>query len=234
MKRLLVSVLLVLMIAAVAARAQERAALPARPGGEAVDRMVAVINGRELITYTDLLWQLALEPRVPLDNPRQEDVSSALELVINQRLIAQEAEKLPTVAPTEDEVKAELTRLIGFFPSQSAFYERLNRVGLGESSARLREIIEARVRIRKYVDFRFRSFTVVSPQEVEAYYRDVYVPRLRRQSPGRIVPTLEAAYKAIERELTDSKIESDTDEFLEEARRAAEITILEEGPGARD
>lgn len=223
MKRVLFSVLLVLM-AATFARGQARAA--AR-GGEAVDRMVAVINGRELITLTDLLWQLALEPRVPLDNPRQEDINRALDLVINQRLIAQEAEKLPTVAPTEDEVRAELARLINFFPSQAAFYERLNRVGLGESSARLREIVEGRVRINKYIDFRFRSFTVVTPQEVAAYYRDVYVPRFRRQSPGRIVPTAEEAYKEIERELTDSKIESDTDEFLEEARSSAEITILD-------
>lgn len=221
MKRLLFTVMLVSVALAHGARAQ------AARGGETVDRTVAVINGRELITYTDLLWQLALEPRVPLDSPRQEDINSALELVINQRLISQEAEKLPTVAPTDEEVKAELARLISFFPSQSAFYERLNRVGLGESSARLREIIEGRVRIRKYIDFRFRSFTVVSPQEVEAYYRDVYVPRLRRQSPGRIVPTLEASYQTIERELTDNKIDSDTDEFLEDARRAAEITIID-------
>src|SRR5215207_2584992 len=134
MKRVVFSVLLVLASAA-GAWGQERAA--AARGGEAVDRMVAVINGRELITLTDLLWQLALEPQVPLDNPRQEDINRALDLVINQRLFAQEAEKLPTVAPTEDEVRAELARLINFFPSQSAFYERLNRVGLGESSARL-------------------------------------------------------------------------------------------------
>ena len=224
MKRVLFSFVLVWAVG-VGVRGQERAA--AARGGEAVDRMVAVINGRELITLTDLLWQLALEPRVPLDNPRQEDINRALDLVINQRLIAQEAEKLPTVAPTEDEVRAELARLINFFPSQAAFYERLNRVGLGESSARLREIVEGRVRINKYIDFRFRSFTVVTPQEVAAYYRDVYVPRFRRQSPGRIVPTVEEVYKEIERELTDSKIESDTDEFLEEARSSAEITILD-------
>ena len=216
-----------LLVAAFAVSARGQAQTPtAARGGEMVDRMVAVVNGRDLITNTDLLWQLALEPNVPLDNPRQEDLNRALDLVINQRLIAQEAKKLPTVAPTEDEVKAELARLIGFFPSQSDFYERLNRVGLGESSARLREIVEQRVRINKYIDFRFRSFTVVTPQEVEAYYRDIYVPRLRRQSPGRIVPKLEAAAKVIERELTDSKIESDTDEFLEEARAAAEITLI--------
>ena len=194
--------------------------------GEVVDRMVAVINGRQLITHTDLLWQLALEPRTPLESPRQDDMNRALDLVVNQRLILQEAEKLPTVAPSEKEVADEVNRLISFFPSQSAFYERLGRVGLGESSARLRELIEQRVRINKYIDFRFRSFTVVTQQEVEAYYREVYVPRFRRQSPGSVVPELEKVYKEIEKEIVDSKIESDTDEFLEEARASAEITIL--------
>lgn len=224
MKKTLFALLLVISFAA---HAQAQARVAPQSGGEVVDKIVAVINGKQLITSTDLLWQLALEPSVPLENPRPEDLNRALDLVINQRLISQEADKLPTVAPTEDEVKAELARLISFFPSQSAFFERLNRVGLGESSARLREIVEQRVRINKYIDFRFRSFTVVTQQEVEAYYRDVYVPRLRRQSPGRIVPTLEAAYKVIERELADSKIASDTDQFLEQARATAEITILD-------
>jgi hypothetical protein len=226
-RKQLVAVLILLaaiLAPSVSSRAQTRTTAL---GGEVVDRMVAVISGRELITSTDLLWQLALEPNTPLDNPRQEDMNRALDLVINQRLILQEAEKLPTVAPTDKEVADEINRLIGFFASQSAFYERLARVGLGESSARLRELIEQRVRINKYIDFRFRSFTVVTQQEVEAFYRDVYVPRLRRQSPGRIVPKLEEVYKEIEREIVESKIDSDTDEFLEDARGAAEITILQ-------
>ena len=199
-----------------------------RAGAEVVDRMVAVINGRELITYSDLLWQLALQPEAPLDNPRPEDLRRALDTLIDQRLIAQEAEKLPSVAPTGSEVNAEITRIIKeYFPTQAEFYRRLGRVGLGENSDQLREIVQDRVVIRKYLDFRFRSFTVVTPQEVEAFYRDVYVPRRRRQSPGAIVPTLAEATPQIQSELVEGKIESDIDLFLEEARAAAEITILD-------
>ncbi len=189
--------------------------------------MVAIINGTELITYTDQLWQLALQPGVPLDNPRPEDLKRALDLLIDQRLISQEADKLPTVAPKPEAVEAELARLIGFFPSKSDFYERLNRVGLGQDSEQLREIVRQRVAIKNYLDFRFRSFTVVSPQEIEAFYRDTYVPRFRKASPGRIVPKLADASKDIQTELTENKIDSDTDEFLEESRANAEITILE-------
>jgi hypothetical protein len=235
MKRILLSLLLV-TAAASAAVAQAGAPQPSpRAGAEVVDRMVAVINGRELITYTDLLWQLALQPDAPLDAPRPEDLRRALDTVIDQRLIAQEAEKLPSVAPTAAEVNAEITRIIKeHFPSQAEFYRRLGRVGLGENSEQLREIVQDRVVIRKYLDFRFRSFTVVTPQEVEAFYRDVFVPRRRRQSPGSIVPTLAEATDQIQSELAESKIESDIDSFLEDARAAAEITILDKSLEARD
>src|SRR5205085_10357767 len=194
---------------------------------EVVDRMVAVVNDGGLITYSDLLWQLALQPDVPLDRPRQEDLRRALDLLIGQRLILQEAEKLPAVVPTQKEIDDELKRLIGFFPSLSAFYERLGRVGLGQDSAQLREIVQDRVRIQKYLDFRFGSFVVVTPKEVEDYYRDVYVPRHRRQSPGQLVPELKAVHDEIQGEITQRKIASDTDDFLDQARAAAEITILD-------
>ena len=204
--------------------------LPAR-AQEVVDRMVAVINGRELITYTDLLWQLALQPGVPLENPRQEDLRRALDLLVDQRLILQEAEKLPSAAPSEKEIADEEKRIISFFPSQAAFYERLARVGLGPDATQFREIVQDRVRIQKYLDFRFRSFTVITQKDVEAYYRDSYVPRRRRQAPGRIVPQLKDVYDDIQKELVETKIASDTDDFLEQAHASAQITILDESLG---
>ena len=193
---------------------------------EVVDRWVATINNRELITYTDLLWQLALQPDTPIDSPRSEDLQRVLNLLIDQRLISQEAGKLPTITPSDADVDKETNELVKRFPSQAAFYERLARVGLtGEG---LREIVRQRVEIENYLNFRFRAFTIISTQEIADYYRDVYVPRHRRQSPGRIVPTLEQATPEIERTLTESKIESDTDAFLEDARTRADIVILME------
>src|SRR5688500_4890275 len=65
---------------------------------DVVDKTVAVVGeGRraQLITYSDLIWQLALQPNTPLDPPRSEDLNRALQLLINQRLFALEAERLP-------------------------------------------------------------------------------------------------------------------------------------------
>ncbi|MGA9998252.1 MAG: hypothetical protein WBP93_22760 [Pyrinomonadaceae bacterium] len=189
--------------------------------------MVATVNGgarTDLITYTDILWQMALQPNTPLSNPRTDDLNRALQLIIDQRLISQEAEKLPTIQPSAAEVKTARDDLVKQFTSEAEFRQRAASVGL--SSEQIDEIIRQRVSIEKYLDFRFRSFTVVTPKEVEDYYRDVYIPRLRRQQPGRIIPTLEEARPAIEKNLTESKIESDTDAFLDSARERAEIIIL--------
>ncbi len=216
--------ILLLTFAALAAPA--RAQTPAAGGGEVVDRMVAVVNGGELITYSDLLWQLALQPGVPLENPRREDLRRALELLIDQRLVIHEAHKLPHVHATEEELKKAEAELANRFPSRQEFQGRLERTGL--SAAQLREIIHERLDMEKYLDFRFRSFTVVTPQEVEAYYREVFVPRRRRQSPGAIVPELKAVYDQMQSELVERKIGSETDAFLEDSRAAAQITFLDE------
>jgi hypothetical protein len=83
--------------------------------------------------------------------------------------------------------------------------------------------------MEKYLDFRFRSFTVVTPQEVESYYKDVYVPRWRRTRPGEVVPKLDdKLFNALQKERVEIKIESDTDAFLDEARANAQITILDD------
>lgn len=194
---------------------------------EVVDKMVATVNGgvrTDLITYSDLLWQVALQPNTPLDNPSSQDLNRALRLVIDQRLILQEAEKLPTIAPTEGEIKVMRDELVKMFSSPADFQQRRLRVGL--SSEKLDEILDQRVRIEKYLDFRFRNFVLITEKEIADYYRDVYVPRLRSRSPGQILPTLEEARSEVERILTEAKIESDTDAFLDSARERAEIVTL--------
>jgi hypothetical protein len=194
---------------------------------EVVDKMVATVNSGvrpSLITFSDLLWQLALQPEVSLENPNSENLNRALNVVIGQRLILQEAEKLPSIAPTDEEVRARRDELVKLFPSQAEFQRRASSVGL--TGDQLMEIVRQRLTIERYLDFRFRSFTVVSQKEVEDYYRDVYVPRLRRQQPGRLVPELKDIFKEIETELTESKIESETDEFLDSIRERAEIVVL--------
>jgi hypothetical protein len=201
-------------------------AVPCR-AQDVVDKMVATVNAgvkTDLITYSDLLWQLALQPATVLDNPSSAELNRALRLLIDQRLILQEAEKLPTIVPTQKEISDARDELARNFASVPEFQQRLQRVGM--TSEKLDEIIEQRLKMEKYLDFRFRNFVVINQQELSDYYKQVYVPRLKARFPGRIVPSLDQARAEIERTLTEAKIESDTDAFLDTIRERAEIVIL--------
>ena len=197
-----------------------------------VDKTVAVVGDglrSELITYSDLLWQLALQPNTPLDTPRSEDLNAALQLLIDQRLFALEAQRLPHVAPTEAEIDRKINEILSYFPSTGAFEARLKTVGFDSvKDPAFQQIVAQRVAIDKYVDFRFGSFVVITPEDEARYYRDVFVPNFRARNPGRIMPTLDEQRAEINRILTDQKVSAVMESFLVESKRRVEVEILSE------
>jgi hypothetical protein len=89
-------------------------------------------------------------------------------------------------------------------------------------------IIAQRVAIDKYVDFRFGSFIVITPEDEANYYRNVFVPEFRRNSPGSIMPTLDEERNNINQILTRNKTAAGIEAFIDEAKRRATIEILSE------
>jgi hypothetical protein len=199
------------------------------------DKMVAsVTNGSratpDLITYSDLIWQLALEPGRPLtERPKSEDLNHALRLLEDQLLILQEARKLPTadtekaLQESDDAVAQQLKELTLAFGSRTKLEERMTRVGL--TSDQLNAILRDRVAVESYLNFRFRAFVLISPKDITDRYNQEYA--LLRNS-GKIVPTLDQARSRIEQELTEEKIASEIDTFVDSLREqpGTEIFIL--------
>ena len=197
-----------------------------------VDKTVAVVSDSsrsELITYSDLLWQLALEDSSPpLERPRSEDLNKALQTLIDQRLFALEAQRLPRAIPDEKEIADEIAGLLERF-TPAVFQTRLRQVGfesVGDEA--FRALIAQRLAIKKYVDFRFASFVVITAEDEARYYRDIYVPEFRRRFPGLLVPTLEDRRTVIRDLLTKQKIAASIETFLESAKRRVNIEILSE------
>jgi hypothetical protein len=144
------------------------------------DKMVAsVTNGSratpDLISYSDLVWQLALEPSRPLvEKPASADLNHALRLLEDQLLILQEARKLPTADTDQarkefdDAVVQKLKELTRAFGSRTSLEQRMTRVGL--TSEQLNAILRDHVAVEKYLDFRFRAFVLISPKEITDRY----------------------------------------------------------------
>jgi hypothetical protein len=175
------------------------------------------------------LWQLALQPKSSLESPSKDELDQALRLVIDQRLITLETRRLPTISVTEAETQAEIKQVLDQFSSTSEFADRLRTVGFESiTDYNFQKLMEQRVAIEKYLDFRFRSFVVITPDQEESYYKDVFVPAFRARNPGVVVPLLTEVRPRINQDLTTSRISSDLDRFLDNARERAEIVILSE------
>jgi hypothetical protein len=197
---------------------------------QVVDKTVATVTDgvrTELITLSDLKWQLALQPGVQINPPSSEDLNRALRLLIDQRLFALEAERLPRDPATKAEITAKINEIVSYFPTAAEFERRLNLVGFKSvSDPNFEQIIAQRIAIDKYLAFRFRSFIVVTAEDEAQYYRNTFVPEFRRRNPGVIVPSLESRRAEVVEAITEQRVGQQIETFLDEAKRRAEIIIL--------
>src|SRR2546423_1702642 len=211
--------------------------LVARPAQAQVvaDKMVATVtNGSrptpDLITYSDLIWQLTLEPAIAApEKPTSPELNHALRELEDQLLILQETRKLPSadspeaLAQRDKEVQARRDELAHAFGSAARLQERMTRVGL--TSEQLDLILRDRVAMDQYLDFRFRAFAVVTQKEITDRYNETYG---RQRNSGRIVPTLEEVRSRIEHEVMEEKIGAEIDKFVDNLREqpGTEIIVL--------
>ena len=191
--------------------------------GEVTDRLLVLVN-REVITESDVLWALALDPELPGLALSVENRRAMLERLVDQKLLLQEAEKLPRNEPTEEEISDHINKeLIAKFGSNEKFVARVKKVGLEQSM--LREVVRQRLEILKYVDFRFRSFVFVKPEDIENYYRNSVLPEAARKGLG--APELNEELRVkIEAQLVTDRVNTELDRFFDEARAQAQITRL--------
>jgi len=199
-----------------------------------VDRTLATIRDPsgavELVTLSDVLWQIALQPETQLSKTGESDIENALELVINQRLFRLEARRLPQRPVSESEIRAEIDDVASFFDTPEELIRRIRSVGFSSiDDEAFRALIEKRILIRRYTDFRFKSFVLVTEEDEEEFYKEIYVPDFRsRFGSDEPVPSLDSKRVAIRQVLIEEKISSEIEKFLDEARRSAEINYLSE------
>ncbi|HEY6329634.1 MAG TPA: hypothetical protein VI756_09855 [Blastocatellia bacterium] len=185
-----------------------------------VDEIVTLVNNA-MITRSDLLWSIALDPDAPSPEGgvSTDLLRQKLEVMIDQRLIAQEANRLPAAQVTTDEVSKAKAQLIAKFRSEAEFRKRVESVGLAQS--KIDELIRERIAIDKFVDFRFRSFVFVSDQDIQKYYDERLVPEVRKQ--GQVPPAIGLVHDQIQDVLRQQSVNEAIDRFLKEAREHADI-----------
>jgi len=197
------------------------------PGQSLVDQIVVLVNG-DIITRSDLFWSIALSPDAasPEHQVSPDILKQKLDLMIDQRLIEQEAARMPAAEISQDEINRARNELIAGFGPAEVFRRRVEAVGL--SQQRIDRLVRERIVIDKYIDFRFRSFVFVTDQEVQQYYDSRVVPELRRKNavpPPLSDPKVRDPIVAI---LKQQKVNDELDRFLKDLRARADIVQLAE------
>jgi len=200
------------------------------PAQKVVDKTVATVSDglrTELITLSDLRWELSITPGTSVAGASSDEMKAVLERVIDQRIWVLEAGRLPRNPVTEKEIADAVKRILDRFATAGEFEARLREVGFESvNDSNFRQMIANRISIEKYLDFRFRSFIVVTAKDEETYYRDVFVPDFRRRYSGVEVPDLNSKRREINAQMVEDRVAIDMQTFLESARQRVSITIL--------
>ena len=84
-----------------------------------------------------------------------------------------------------------------------------------------------RVAIEKYIDFRFRSFVVITPEDEAKYYRETLRTRISPPQSGTFNADARRKTRGDQRFLTEQKVIAEIERFLDFAKRRSEIICIE-------
>ena len=169
--------------------------------GATIERVVAVVDGRPLL----------LSDVSDLARVRGLAEEAALEAVIDERLMYQEASRLTQTEVLADEEERALAALLERKPALPA--------EVGEAG--LRRILKRQITILKYVEFRFRPQLRVSDQQVRAAF----------ESDPQAGVSFEAEKERIRERLERRALDERVEAWVRELRGRADVRYVgREGP----
>lgn len=198
----------------------------AHAGGAVVLDRIAVTVGTDVIKDSDIVRDIRVTSflnREPLALT-PESRRKAAERLIDQELIRNEAEVGRYTEATPEDIDKLLAQIrSGRFPSDDAFRSELKRYGLTEEQ--LRNQLRWQLNVLNFIEQRFRPGVLVSDEEVEKYFQENRA-KFRQTAAGKAV-TLEDARDEIVEQLAGERVNKEFFDWLERARRRANIRYRE-------
>jgi hypothetical protein len=165
---------------------------------EIIDRIVAVVDHKHIVTASDIRQERAIRNALGEAAPEEREI---LRQLIDRTLVEEQMTQIPGLEVTDRELETELSGL---------------RNPLAAGLPEVRAYVRARMKRARYEDRRFRQFIRVSAEEKEAYYRDVFLPEAFQAGlspvPEMDDPEIDAL---IERNIVEEKVEREVSSAME-------------------
>ena len=210
-----------------------RQACAQQPGPPLVlDRVVAVVNGRAILA-SDLTDEIRLSVLEPNGRERRSETpQQALQRLIARTLIRQQIrdEDEPSLTPTAGEVSARVTDLRKQLPAcvqancETDVGWNAFLVAHGLTQKRVEAYLRNRLEVLRFIEQRFRQGIQISPEEIEAYYRNTLLPQY---PPGQPVPPLDQVSARIEEILLQQHVTGLFSGWLDNLRTQGDIEVLD-------
>lgn len=186
---------------------------------ETVDRLLAVVDDDPILES-----QLAQTIGIGLVEQQAGEGETAfrrriLDGLIEEKLRFHEVDRFGFAEVPVDQVEEQFEAVRGRFPNERSFQARLEELGLDEQG--LRQLLARQVMVLIYVEERLGARVFVGLEEIQAYYDEVLVPRLKEEDGP--VPTIREVREPIRQVLREELLNEEIERWTDELRRDADV-----------
>ncbi|MCC6341342.1 MAG: hypothetical protein IT166_04035 [Bryobacterales bacterium] len=195
---------------------------------EIIDRIAATV-GTKVITESMVMEQIRLAAFYDNKEPDFSPASkrNAADALISRTLLVQEMDDTRYPDPPMSEVLQYLKDIImPRFANEDAYRKELARRRI--TPEEVRGFLQLMIRTVDFIDLRFGRGQQAPSNEIDAWYRDHFLPDWMKSHPGEPAPPLDDVSTQIETALLKQKTDAATEEWLKQARAGADIRYREE------
>ena len=164
-----------------------------------LERVLAVVGGGPVL----------LSETRALQEVRGVAPAAALELMVDETLMYDQASRTPQAAVSPAEVES----------ARDALYEKRPELRTRVARADLARLLKRQLSILKYVDFRFRPQARPTDEEVQRSYDEEYGSRLE-------APAFDTVADALRDRLVRRQLDLKVEAWIKELRAATEIRLV--------
>lgn len=208
-----------------AAQSAPAAAPPPETGAQTIDAIAARLD-TDVITESEVRELADFQTLVDgSSKPRAEVIRE----LTDQWIVQGEADTAHFAHPSDQDIDSAYAELVKRFPSQAAFDQRCEQVGLSQEAVR-RQLAQ-QLYLSRFLDFRFRPAAEVSDADVQKYYDEQFAPQLKAKNEA--IPPLDEVQDKIREVLVQRDITDRANQWLSDTRAHLEIDILPATGGAQ-
>jgi peptidyl-prolyl cis-trans isomerase SurA len=152
-------------------------------GGEVIDGVIATVNGKPVLQsdWDDAVRFEALMQQKPLGSVTETDRAESLRRLIDRRLLELQMADPNYMAPSRDEVRANLAKLREQIPAarDEPRWTKL-LAAYGFSQREMEANVRREMQMMNFIEVRLRPNVHVQPEEIEAYYRTQVLPDMEK------------------------------------------------------